>query len=64
MEHALKLGVQDTVICNLTEEDNDDDHLGAIGWAVAVIAYCEEKFGKRWNQFTRTSNQVARDNER
>jgi hypothetical protein len=28
----------------------DDDHLGAIGWAVAAIAFAEAKFGKRWTE--------------
>ena len=30
--------------------DPSDDHLGAIGWGIAVIAYTEEKFGKPWTQ--------------
>ena len=44
IEHALKMGSPD----NLEWKDIEDDHLGAIGWAVCVIAYCEEKFNKKW----------------
>lgn len=39
MEHAQKMAAGD---------DPKDDHLGAIGWAVTVLAYCEGKFQKYW----------------
>lgn len=57
VEHALKLAVNDSELAvgTFSAEDETDDHLGAIGWTVAVIAYCEARFGKRWNQFTRPS---------
>lgn len=39
MDHALRMrqGV-----------DNDDDHLGAIGWAVMALSYVEAKWEKKW----------------
>lgn len=39
MEHSLKM---------VNGEDPEDDHLGAIGWAVTVLAYAEKKYGKSW----------------
>ena len=30
--------------------ESDDDHLGAIGWAVEVLATIEHQFGKRWTE--------------
>jgi dATP/dGTP diphosphohydrolase len=36
VEHAFKM---------IDGDDPEDDHLGAIGWAVAVLATAEEKFG-------------------
>jgi len=39
VEHAAKMASGDYP---------EDDHLGAIGWAVTVLSYCEERFGKRW----------------
>lgn len=39
LEHAMKMA---------QEEDTEDDHLGAIGWAQSVLCYIEEKFGIPW----------------
>lgn len=52
MEHALKMSPssEDEMI---GEEASVDDHLGAIGWAVCVIAYCEARFQKRWKDLAR-----------
>lgn len=38
-EHALKMA---------TGDYPDDDHLGAIGWAQAVLCHIEAKFQKLW----------------
>ena len=40
-EHARKM------VLGLEPED---DHIGAIGWAVEILAYCEQKYGKRWTE--------------
>lgn len=32
-----------------------DDHIGAIGWALEIFAYCENKFQKPWTQIGRPS---------
>jgi hypothetical protein len=42
-EHAFKMS---------NGEEPEDDHLGAIGWAVCVLAQAEEKFGKRWTELS------------
>lgn len=41
LEHALKLA---------SGECPEDDHLGAIGWAVVALAHVERKFMKRWTE--------------
>lgn len=38
-EHMLKMQ---------TGDFPDDDHLGAIGWAVTQLAYIENRYGKLW----------------
>ena len=50
LEHAQKMA---------NGEDPEDDHLGAIGWAVTVLAHCEEKFGKRWTQLNLDSETIG-----
>lgn len=35
----------------VTDQDQHDDHLGAIGWAQTVLAYAEARFKKPWTQF-------------
>lgn len=44
LDHAHKMA---------SHEDPEDDHVGAIGWAVEIFAYCEQKFGKKWTEFAR-----------
>jgi hypothetical protein len=39
MEHARRMA---------NREEPDDDHLGAIGWAVEVLAYAEDRYRCRW----------------
>jgi hypothetical protein len=36
-----------------------DDDLGAIGWAVCVLAYIEERFGKPWTSLTPAASSTA-----
>ena len=45
IEHANKMISGVDIEC--------DDHLGAIGWAVMVFAYCEDRYGKPWMKFNR-----------
>lgn len=42
-EHMLKMS---------TGRFPDDDHLGAIGWGVEVLAYLEDKFNKPWTELS------------
>lgn len=44
VEHIRKMNLH---------EDPDDDHLGAIGWAVEVLAFAEAHWGKRWTEIGR-----------
>lgn len=39
LEHAQKMA---------GGENPEDDHLGAIGWAVTVLSFCEKTFQKKW----------------
>lgn len=41
IEHARKMSLG---------EEPDDDHLGAIGWAVEVLAFAESIWKKRWTE--------------
>jgi hypothetical protein len=41
MEHMLKM---------VALQDPEDDHLGAIGWAVCTLAHVESLYGKKWTE--------------
>ncbi len=41
LEHQRKM---------IAGEDPDDDHLGAIGWCVAVLCYVEAFHGQKWTE--------------
>lgn len=44
MEHIHKMK---------TGSDPDDDHIGAIGWALEIFAYCENLYKRRWTELGR-----------
>ena len=45
IEHAFKVA---------NRHGDEDDHLGAIGWAVCAISYAEAVHGKGWTEMRRS----------
>jgi len=44
----------------MSRVDPDDDHLAAIGWAVAVLCYVEDFWGCKWTDLTEDSRPAPR----
>jgi hypothetical protein len=51
IEHALRL----------SDPDQTDDHLGAVGWAVFAIAYVEALHGMKWTELSTVDPALVED---